>query len=1093
MPANHYLITNQDKFLREVINRILPGSQNLFFLVGYFYFSGFKELYENLRDKNLKILVGMDIEPDIQNKIKEFQLIEKVERSRGSVRDAFYRSLVRLCNDTDFFDSKEKEAAFRLYLEKIKNGTLEVKKTLQPHHAKMYLFENKDTHSQGGEFPGTVITGSSNLSLAGLKERAEVNVVLRDAGAYIEGRELFDSLWKAAVDIAGPGNWPVFEEDVIKKIWLDNDTAFKPFWLYVRVLDELFSAKKEQHLKYPAEISRQRYFNLKYQIDAIDSAIITIERHGGVIISDVVGLGKSIVASAAAYNLGLKTLIIAPPHLKDQWEAFRWDFDFNARVYSSGMIDAALEENPGTEELLIIIDEAHKYRNEATESYALLHRLCQGNKVMLLTATPYSNRPQDIFAMIKLFQVPAKSTIQTVENLAHEFKRLIMEYKNIEKARKSRSEPPEAIKIRVQELASQIRNILSPLIIRRTRLDLEAIPGYKEDLKAQEIVFPDVQDPIALEYPLGELGSLYLDTLEQIAPDSEEKGFSGARYKPVNYLKDFKKYREQIAEEFGDETLFRQAQINLARFMRRLLVSRFESSIFAFKQTLTAMIVSSNNMLSWYEKAKLVPIYKKGDIPEVEDLFDSDTGIVGQENTQIDPVFNENIEALKRKGYEFIPAHELKVAFKQDILKDIALLERVRDTWFKQGEIPHDPKLAHFSDIAKDLLRQEPGRKLVVYTSYADTANYLHERLRETFRVFKYTGSDATPENKRIIKENFDAGWPVQVDNYDILIATDAISEGYNLHRAGAIFNYDIPYNPTRVIQRVGRINRINKKMFDRLYIYNFFPSAIGEQEVGTKSISTLKKAMIDALLGEDTRVLTADEELNSYFTRKMREEMTRQEELSWDTRYRGFLEKLQKEDSAIIRQARELPRRARLRRQVSKNIEGVVVFGKKGDDYVFKLGENPQQVVSLTTPQALEYFEAEVTEKGLKVSAEFYDIYPKVKAHLFVKPSLVPMDKGKREAVNKIKVMLEKLPHKKDYLEDLLAVMQQLDALPEHFARLIRHISFNHLDQDFTQLEQAVPHRYLMEIMDKAKRVEEGEEFIIFAEQFGFPGKDPD
>jgi superfamily II DNA/RNA helicase len=152
-------------------------------------------------------------------------------------------------------------------------------------------------------------------------------------------------------------------------------------------------------------------------------------------------------------------------------------------------------------------------------------------------------------------------------------------------------------------------------------------------------------------------------------------------------------------------------------------------------------------------------------------------------------------------------------------------------------------------------------------------------------RVFKYTGSDATLENKRIIKENFDAGWPTQKDDYDMLIATDAISEGYNLHRAGAIFNYDIPYNPTRVIQRVGRINRINKKMFDQLYIYNFFPSAIGEQEVGTKSISTLKKAMIDALLGEDTRVLTADEELNSYFTRKMREEMAGVEELSWDAR----------------------------------------------------------------------------------------------------------------------------------------------------------------------------------------------------------------
>ncbi|HLP46385.1 MAG TPA: helicase, partial [Candidatus Kapabacteria bacterium] len=121
MPTNQ-LITNQNKFLHEVFHNILPSSQNLLFLVGYFYFSGFEEVYENLRDKHLRILVGMDIEMNIRNKIKEFELIEKVEQSRGSVRDSFYSSLVRLCNDTDFFDCQEKETAFRLYLEKIKNG-----------------------------------------------------------------------------------------------------------------------------------------------------------------------------------------------------------------------------------------------------------------------------------------------------------------------------------------------------------------------------------------------------------------------------------------------------------------------------------------------------------------------------------------------------------------------------------------------------------------------------------------------------------------------------------------------------------------------------------------------------------------------------------------------------------------------------------------------------------------------------------------------------------------------------------------------------------------------------------------------------------
>lgn len=105
-----------------------------------------------------------------------------------------------------------------------------------------------------------------------------------------------------------------------------------------------------------------------------------------------------------------------------------------------------------------------------------------------------------------------------------------------------------------------------------------------------------------------------------------------------------------------------------------------------------------------------------------------------------------------------------------------------------------------------------------------------------------------------------------QRDDYKILVATDAISEGYNLHRAGTVINYDIPYNPTRIIQRIGRINRINKKVFDQLYIYNYFPTDVGESETRTKEISTLKMAMIHAIMGEDTKVLTKDEEIQSYF-----------------------------------------------------------------------------------------------------------------------------------------------------------------------------------------------------------------------------------
>ncbi len=345
-------ITNQERLLTDVVNNILPSSQKLYALVGYFYFSGFQELYQNLTDKEIRILVGMEVEKDIANKIREFEILQDVNVPRGKIRDNYFKSLVSLFNDTDFFDSDEKQAAFRLFLKMIKNGTLQIRKTLHPNHAKLYIFENKSEHRQGGEFPGTVITGSSNLSHQGLRGRFEINVISRDAVNYNEAYQIFDELWKTAVTIVDKDNLDGFLNEVVKKVWLDQ--LPDPFLLYVRVLEEYFRLHSKDSLRLPKEITRGRFANLKYQIDAIRKTLDLIQTHNGVIIADVVGLGKSIIASAVANNLNMKTIVIAPPHLMKQWEDYRFDFRFNAKVYSSGKIDLALRENYFEERKLII-------------------------------------------------------------------------------------------------------------------------------------------------------------------------------------------------------------------------------------------------------------------------------------------------------------------------------------------------------------------------------------------------------------------------------------------------------------------------------------------------------------------------------------------------------------------------------------------------------------------------------------------------------------------------------------------------------------------------------------------------------------------
>ena len=149
----------------------------------------------------------------------------------------------------------------------------------------------------------------------------------------------------------------------------------------------------------------------------------------------MVGLGKSIIASTVARNLRLRAIVICPPHLCRQWEGYRDEFGFTASVFSAGKIEEALkyymEMIKDNEQFLIIIDEAHRFRNEFTEDYSFLHNICSGNKVLLLTATPFNNQPEDIYSLIKLFQNPSHSTLKTVENLGASFKSLIDQYRKL--------------------------------------------------------------------------------------------------------------------------------------------------------------------------------------------------------------------------------------------------------------------------------------------------------------------------------------------------------------------------------------------------------------------------------------------------------------------------------------------------------------------------------------------------------------------------------------------------------------------------------------------------------------------------------------
>ena len=443
----------------------------------------------------------------------------------------------------------------------------------------------------------------------------------------------------------------------------------------------------------------------------------------------------------------------------------------------------------------------------------------------------------------------------------------------------------------------------------------------------------------------------------------------------------------------------------------------------------------------------------------------------------VDDEIESAIEKLQARGLFEIKTEYLKDRFFEELDSDIEILQNLKNKWDK---IDEDPKINEFIKILSKQLINDPERKIIVFSQFADTIDYLDKKLAEAgLPVFSYTAGKASPRNKEIIRANFDAGYDKdkQQNTYKVLVATDAISEGYNLHRAGTIFNYDIPYNPTRVIQRIGRINRINKKMFDELYIYNYFPTDIGESEIRIQEISTLKMAMIHAIMGEDTKVLTSEEELRAFFIEQYKTIIENDECKSWDTEYRTELDNLV--HTKEMKDALNLPLRTKIRRKTSLPEEGVLVFAKKGRDFVFKYSNGNKKPYDRTPEEAFKLLKTSKEEKPHKISDTFDKTFNLIKASLFSDDSESDTEKTKRDALDKVRVMIQTKACDIEYLEDLKTAMK-FDAISGYALRLINRMK----PAEYATLPEKVSRIYIQKALQTYDNISLGSETLILAEE---------
>lgn len=1093
-----------NKRLREIIGL----SRELKFLVGFFYFSGIQELYESIRDNpdlKIKILVGLQADRSLGVLVEHGR--DKNE-SDNEAAEQFFDSLRQAFNGAEF-DTAAFLEQVTCFLSLIREGRLEIRKTLDPNHAKLYLFNLKDEHRLLRE--RLFITGSSNLTRAGLVSQREFNVEIADYGTE-EAEVFFDELWDDAVEIT--------EDDTLKSRLLqifEEETLvaeITPYEAYALVLQKYaqLQAEKEVPLTALETLEAAGYTPFTYQLDATSQALSILETHNGAIIADVVGLGKSVIASLIAKSLGKRGVVICPPGLVGDknstsgWRKYVEDFKLERwEVRSCGDLDSIAEfvQDQGRDVEVVVIDEAHRFRNQDSKHYEVLSRICRNRQVLLLTATPFNNSPGDIFALLKLFTVPGKSSLTLSDDLDQRFaeyrgifRRLSFIKKNHNSKDPKKSDKAatyysalfdtptidlKKVEERTHRLSKEIRAVIEPVTIRRNRIDLRRDPNYKDEIAA----LSTIAEPEELFYELNSAQSGFYNTVihDYFGEDGQ---FTGAIYQPYHY----ESGKEDSDELNKEENFAFLQQRNLFEFMRRLLVKRFESSFSAFECSIRSFLRINRKALAFIEKTDRYILDRK----LLNELSEKDEAEILKELEAFEAKFDDEDSERSRKEEVYkVDDFAMKKRFLVDIASDITLFEKIEKEISTLGLLKEDPKADCLIHELRQTLRAkpkagEPKRKVIIFSEYVDTIRELAPVIEAAFpgRVFTVAGQFGATKEKEMLA-NFDASLDEskQADDFDILLASDKISEGFNLNRAGLIVNYDIPWNPTRVIQRVGRINRIGKKVFGELRIQNFFPTEKGADIVKSRQIAADKMFMIHNTLGEDARIFSADEapSASSLYTKLNANPEDADTESSF-TEIRRMLAEIEDQHPEVLEKVSKCAPRVKTAKSAAD--DWLSVFTLKGRD-LFAQGRPVagEETEEISIEDAIELIRCDFETPRIPFSEAFWQDYASVRDFRKRHSAKPKQNSVEAMALNAINAYLrDKLMSPlHSFLKTLREDMTEYKTLPTNTLRRIADTGGmrDKAVKELTKLKAELGPGYLQQLKDRIGAL--NEEVIIAVE----------
>lgn len=874
------IFDNIENHLVEGLNYTLDVSYRADFCVGYFNLRGWKQVAHHIEnwkggDENCcRLLVGMQKPPiDI---IKEY--FSKTEHSgidnqsaviiRKKLAQEFKEQLtIGIPTDSD-------EQGLRKLSSQIKAKKVVVKLFLRhPLHAKLYLCFRDDRIN-----PMIGYLGSSNLTLSGLSLQGELNVDVLEKDPNIKLSKWFTDRWndKFCIDISDE------LAEIIDNSWA-ADKLINPYHIYLKIAYHLAREARAGLSEFKVSKVFEKQL-LDFQLKAVLIAAHHLNKRGGVIIGDVVGLGKTITATALAKmfedDFLLETLIICPKNLVKMWEDYRHKYQLRARIISATQAQTILPKERRYR--VVIIDESHNLRNREGKRYKAIQEYIQLNdsKVILLSATPYNKSYLDLSNQLRLFIPDEKDLGISPEHFIESIGGKVQFMAKFQTP--IRSLPA----FEKSEFADDWRELMRLYLVRRTRSFIKAYYTKTDETNSRKFLtfadgsksyFPD-RIPKKVEYhfdatdPKDQYAKLYADDVVQIINHLNLPRYGLGQDQYINQHPLIQATKEElvIMQNLG------RAGARLKGFARTNLFKRLESSGYSFLLSISRHILRNFIFVYAVENKLPFPIGKQDanmldDYLEDED-FENTVGEVEKINLLLseESYYNQAqkiydlFSSTYKNRFDWISSQLFSNHLKNTLINDSRDLIKILELG-KNWSADEDRQL---NALHKLITKKHGSEKVLIFTQFADTAKYMCRELikKGVTKIECVTGDNEDPTSfaYRFSPDSNDKRKEMkEADEIRVLITTDVLSEGQNLQDGHVILNYDLPWAIIRLIQRAGRVDRIGQKA-GKIFCYSFLPEDGIERIIRLRSRLKSRLEQSDEVLGSPDELFFDNQKVRS-------------------------------------------------------------------------------------------------------------------------------------------------------------------------------------------------------------------------------------